>query len=49
MKQEFYGMVQKIANLSLTKTNLEPVVFVERTRKNLLKDINKNFNNSKYK
>ena len=34
--------------LTSTKTNLEPGFLVERTRKNLLKDINKNFNNSDY-
>ena len=34
--------------LTSTKTNLEPKFLVERTRKNLLKDINKNFNNSDY-
>ena len=34
--------------LTSVKTNLEPGFLVERTRKNLLKDINKNFNNSDY-
>ena len=34
--------------LTSTKTNLEPKFLVERTRKNLLKDINKNFNNFDY-
>jgi heterotetrameric sarcosine oxidase gamma subunit len=34
--------------LTSTKTNFEPEFLVDRTKKNLLKDINKNFDNSEY-